>query len=152
MNTNQNTSQEGKADQYYRFRLLQGKITTEGRFERSKSVGMAYLREGQRIYTLRLWMFLDARYYLTPVKDSTSRYFLMTREPVKHQNSKNKFFWNIVGNAEVDAVAGVMRIHFDLLEQPIYMTIYPEAQARAAGLPGPEVPDFLSEGAFDAVA
>jgi hypothetical protein len=69
---------------------------------------MAYLKEGQSIYTLRLWTFLDDKYFLLPSNDDANKYLLMTREPNKSNTSKNKYFWNIVGNAKADSAKGVI--------------------------------------------
>jgi hypothetical protein len=114
----------------HRFRLMQGKVSKEGKFDRMKTVGMAYFQEGQNLYTLRLWTFSDARFYLLASKATASHYMLMTREPTRDPRSKNKYHWNIVGNAQVDAMAGVIRIQFDLLGEPIFMGLFPEVSAQ----------------------
>lgn len=134
----------------YRFRMMQGRITKEGRFERSKSVGMAYLVDGRSIYTLRLWTLLDARFFLIASKNSLSRFLLMTREPTKDHRAKNKYHWNIVGNGQSDTIAGVIRLDFDLFAQPIYMSIFPESSPQAAKSSTAEGPDFAD--AFDVAA
>ncbi len=50
----------------------------------------------------------------------------MTREPNKSGTSKNKYFWNIVGNAKVQSGKNVIELNFDLLDKKIYMSIFPE--------------------------
>ncbi len=109
-----------KPIKFYRFQLF-----VEGN-EKNKTVGMAYLKEGQGIYTLRLWTFLDDKYFLLPNKEDSSKYLLMTREPNKSGTSKNKYFWNIVGNAKVQSGKNVIELNFDLLDKKIYMSIFPE--------------------------
>ena len=109
-----------KPIKFYRFQLF-----VEGN-EKNKTVGMAYLKEGQGIYNLRLWTFLDEKYFLLPSKESSSKFLLMTREPNKSGTSKNKYFWNIVGNAKVISGKNVIELNFDLLEKKIYMSIFPE--------------------------
>jgi len=109
-----------KPIKFYRFQLF-----VEGN-EKNKTVGMAYLKEGQGIYTLRLWTFLDDKYFLLPSKEDSSKYLLMTREPNKSGTSKNKYFWNIVGNAKVQSGKNVIELNFDLLDKKIYMSIFPE--------------------------
>lgn len=121
-----------KTTKFYRFQLfVQGT-------EKKNTVGMAYLKEGQSIYTLRLWTFLDDKYFLLPSKDDATKYLLMTREPNKSNTSKNKYFWNIVGNAKADSTKGVIEMNFDLLDKKIYMSIYPEESATPYGQPVPE--------------
>lgn len=121
-----------KTTKFYRFQLfVQGT-------EKKNTVGMAYLKEGQSIYTLRLWTFLDDKYFLLPSKEDSTKYLLMTREPNKSAKSKNKYFWNIVGNAKADSAKGVIEMNFDLLDKKIYMSIYPEESATPYGQPVPE--------------
>lgn len=120
-----------KPAKFYRFQIF-----TQGT-EKKNTVGMAYLKEGQTIYTLRLWTFLDDKFYMLPSKDDSTKYLLMTREPNKSQSSKNKYFWNIVGNAKADSSKGVVELNFDLLEKKIYMNIFPEESAIPYGHPIP---------------
>src|SRR5690606_15874730 len=100
-----------KPAKFYRFQIF-----TQGS-EKKNTVGMAYLKEGQTIYTLRLWTFLEDKFFLLPNKDDQTKYFIMTRESNKSPSSKNKYFWNIVGNAKTDSSMGVIELNFDLLEK-----------------------------------
>ena len=50
-------------------------------------------------------------------------------------SSKNKYFWNIVGNAKVLSGKNVVEFNFDLLEKKIYMSIFPEESATSNGQP-----------------
>ncbi len=123
---------------YFRFLVFQGEKTESGKVNKTKSVGMAYLRDGQNIFTLKLWMYLNEKYYLVPNRHDSSKYLVMTREPNKNPQAKNKYFWNIVGNGKADSTLGVIELEFDLLEKPIYMNIFPESSAFSMTLAAPE--------------
>lgn len=131
-------SQNEQTGKFYRFQVFQGEENGAGQVRKSKSVGMAYLKDGQNIFTLRLWMFSWERYYVLPNKNDASKFLVMTREPNRSPNAKNKYFWNIVGNGTVDTVQGLIRLEFDLLERPIYVSTHPESSAHSAALPAPE--------------
>lgn len=133
-----NKTNNEESGQYFRFQVYQGEQDSSGKIKKTKSVGMAYLKDGQNIYSLRLWMFSWDRYYILPHKNDPSKYLVMTREPNKSANAKNKYFWNIVGNGTVNSVRGVIELEFDLLSKPIYVNIHPEPSARASDLPDPE--------------
>jgi len=121
-----------KPTKFYRFQLfVQGT-------EKKNTVGMAYLKEGQSIYTLRLWTLLDDKFFLLPSKDDPTKYLLMTREPNKSSSSKNKYFWNIVGNAKVLSAQNAIELNFDLLGKKIYMNIFPEESPTPYGQAIPE--------------
>lgn len=135
-------AQNDDSKKYYRFQVFQGENDDQGKVQKTKSVGMAYLKDGQNIFTLRLWMFSWERYYILPNKHDSSKYLVMTREPNKNPAAKNKYFWNIVGNGVVDTVHGLIRLEFDLLSKPVYMSTHPESSAFSVSLPDPEsLPD-----------
>lgn len=125
------TSQTEKMNstKFYRFQIF-----TQGS-EKKNTVGMAYLKEGQSIYTLRLWTFLEDKFFLLPSKEDSSKYLLMTREPNKSNTSKNKYFWNIVGNAKADSSKGVIELSFDLFDKKLFMSMFPEESATPYGQP-----------------
>ncbi|GAB4416219.1 MAG: hypothetical protein OHK0056_24360 [Bacteriovoracaceae bacterium] len=124
-------AEETKPIKFYRFQLFVEDT------DRKKTVGMAYLKEGQGIYTLRLWTLLEDKFFLLPSKDDSSKYLLMTREPNRSSSSKNKYFWNIVGNAQVLSGKNVIELNFDLFAKKIYMSIFPEESATPYGQPVP---------------
>ncbi len=126
-------------DKFYRFQVFQGEVDSCRKVKKTKSVGMAYLKEGQSMLTLRLWTFVSERFYLILNQNDASKYFVMTREPNKNPMAKNKYFWNIVGNGDIDTIHGLVTIDFDLFDMPIYMSIHPEPSAYSVALPQPEV-------------
>jgi hypothetical protein len=128
MQTHNQTSQP---PEFYRFQVFQGKRNSQGKIERTKTVGMSYHKPGQENYTLRLWTLVQERFYLLPDQKKPERYFIMTREPNKNPKAKNKYFWNIVGSGQVDSANGVIELEFDLFEKTIFMNIFPEAQAHS---------------------
>ena len=106
---------------FYRFQIF-----TMDNGKKDKTVGMAILRDGHGLYSLRLWMFLEDKYFLLPSKEDSTKYLLMTREPNKTDTSKNKYFWNVVGNAKADIKKGIVELNFDLLDKKIYMSLFPD--------------------------
>jgi hypothetical protein len=134
----QTANNNNESTKYYRFQVFQGDVDTTGKINKTKSVGMAYLRDGQNIYTLRLWTFSWERYYVIANKNDATKYLVMTREPNKNPAAKNKYFWNIVGNGKADSAQGVIHLEFDLLNKSIFMNIHPESSAFSVSLPEPE--------------
>lgn len=132
-----NMDYEG-TEKYFRFQVFHGDKNSSGQVKRTKSVGMAYLKDGQNIFSLRLWMLSTDRFYILPHKDNSSKYLVMTREPNKNPRAKSKYFWNIVGSGTVDSIQGVIELEFDLLSKPIYVSIHPEPSAHTSDLPAPE--------------
>ena len=107
--------------------------------KKTKTVGMAYKRAGQEMFTLRIWTFFENKYCLLPNKNDPSAYIVMTREENKSQTSRNKYFWNIVGNAKTNLSEGALEISFDLFEKKIFMSLYPEFSSMINGRTTPEI-------------
>jgi len=137
-------SSPNEENQFFRFQVFQGDLDQNGKVQKTKSVGMAYLKDGQQTITVRLWMFVTERFYMILNRNDASRYLIMTRELNKNPNAKNKYFWNIVGSGIIDTTQGIVQINFDLLDKPVYINIHPESSAFSTHLP---VPDFLEEAA-----
>lgn len=138
MDKKEHSMRSSEESQFFRFQVFQGDVKEDGQVKKTKSVGMAYLKNGQQTFTIRLWMFLNERFYMIQNRNDASRYLVMTREPNKNPNSKNKYFWNIVGNGVADSLKGIIKMEFDLLDKPIYMNIHPETSAFSTHLPEPE--------------
>lgn len=119
MNTHEEMNKRASST-YYKFQAF---ITDQDGTK--KPVGMAYLQEGQTIYTLRLWMFLSEKFFLVQSKDDYRTYLIMTREPAPVGN-RTKYFWNIVGKATANAAQNIFEMSFDLFERKISLSIYPE--------------------------
>lgn len=111
--------------EFYRFQLFVTKSLREGR-ETRKIVGASYLREGQKVYTLRFWMFPDVKFYLMPDQEDATKMIILTREEKRNPNvGKGKYFWNLIGTGAVDVAREVVKLDFDLIDKPIYMSIFP---------------------------
>lgn len=131
-------SSQSKKPELYRFKLMQGNVTSDGTFEKTKTVGMAYLTDGTRSYSLKLWMLLKDRFYLVPRRKDQTQFLVLTREANRNQSAQNRSFSNIVGNGQAFPALGVVRIDFDLLDKPIYMSIYPEQRSHSSRMQEPE--------------
>lgn len=112
-------------NEFYRFEIFVTSSLLEGKDSR-RIVGAAYLRDGQRIYTIRLWMFPEPKFYLMPDQKDSSRMLIFTRELKRNPNvGTGKYFWNLIGAGSVDVAKEVIRLQFDLLDKPLYMSIFP---------------------------
>jgi hypothetical protein len=107
--------------QYYDFKIF---ITDKSGCKRV--VGMATLKEGQDMYHIKIWSFLNEKFFLVPNRNDPKRFFIMTREALKYQTSKRKFSWNIVGCAKADDSQSTIELSFDLFDRKCILNIIPE--------------------------
>jgi len=121
--------------QFYRFQIFQAQRNVMGKLEKTKVVGMAYLKEGHDTYTIRLWTFLNDKFFLLMNKSDSSRFVVMSREANKNPTSRIKYFWNVIGNGKALSSQNCIELSFDLFEKPIYMNIFPEEKLTSVILP-----------------
>ena len=107
--------------QYYDF-----KIFITDKFGIKRVVGMATLKEGQDMYHIKIWSLLNEKFFLVPNRKDPKRFYIMTREALKHQTSKRKFSWNIVGSAMADNSQSTIELSFDLFDRKCILNIIPE--------------------------
>ena len=131
---NQNSIKSNQSE-YYRFQIFQGQKNNQGKIEKTKVVGMAYLKEGQDIYTIRLWTFLNDKFFLLMDKSNSSHFLLMSREANKNPVANSKYFWNVIGNGRALSSQNCIELRFDLFEGPIFMGIFPESKSLSVILP-----------------
>ena len=121
----------------YRFDVFLGE-NREGKIEKVRSVGTAFVREGYNTYSVLLKTLLKDRFHL--LRGTTAGgpdFVLVTREDSR--TAGKKYFWNVVGTGTcLDGEnRGVIELSFDLLRQGIYMTEAPISST--------QVPDAYSE-------
>jgi hypothetical protein len=122
---------------FYRFEVFQGQKDANGKVSKSKSVGMAYLRPGDQKYGLRLFTFVEDRFYLLPDQHDPSIYLILTSIRNQSPSAQRKYIWNVIGRGKVDTKQGLIELHFDLFERPIYVNIFPERSATGTKIPEP---------------
>lgn len=104
---------------FYKFQLS---VRSEGR---SKSVGTAFLEDGNIRYTLKLWSLVNEKFYLLPTENDSKKFLLMTRELNRGTNSKKKYHWNVIGSAKSNDDQNELEISFDIFEKKIYLNMIP---------------------------
>lgn len=119
-----------KNQEFYRFQLFVTK-SLQGTRDTRKIVGSSYLRAGQKVYTLRFWMFTDVKFYVMPDQNDSAKMLIFSRELKRNPNvGKGKYFWNLIGTGIVDVAREVVKLEFDLIDRPIYMSIFPSQTQR----------------------
>lgn len=113
--------QDSESSVFYRFPVF-----VEDAAGKRTPVGVAYHREGHRVWALKLWTFPTLKFFLMRDKDDPSVTLIFTREDRKNvQVGKGKYFWNLIGRGVSDAKAEVVRLKFDLFDKPVLMSLFP---------------------------
>src|SRR5687768_10220698 len=107
----------------YRFDIFKGQMGTDEKIKKVRSVGSAYLKDGQRTYIVNLKTFLNEKFFLLPNSKPENKFdfVILTREPA--QNISRKYFWNNVGEGIFleGLNHGLMKLSWDVLANDLYM-------------------------------
>jgi hypothetical protein len=122
MKTNE---QSHKQLEIFRFKITKGEKQQDGKIEKTDQAGMATLLEGQRNYSLNIYMLQNDQFFLVPHKMNPEKYLIMTRRPNRNPRKKTMYEWNIVGKGKANARHGCIELYFDLFNVPLYMSIFP---------------------------
>jgi len=128
-------AEKNHGEQMHRFVLSQGVVTQDKGFQWERNIGMAYLREGGNIYTLKLWTLLSERFYLAPKRKDPEGFFILSSKENTSPKNKNKFIWNVIGNGKIDAPIGYIRMKFDLFPDEVFLSLHPEHKVIGKNLP-----------------
>lgn len=110
------------AKPYYKFQAFLGEQGQKSK----RNVGMAFMKDDNSSYCLRLWSFMNERFYIVPKRGSSNEFLIMTREANRLPNPKTQYLWNVVGNASTTEDKLNLAIKFDLFEKTIFMNLIPE--------------------------
>jgi hypothetical protein len=92
---------------------------------KTKSVGTAFLEDGNIRYTIKLWSLINEKFYLLPTEQDSRKFILMTRELNRSENPKTKYHWNVIGSAKANEAQTELEISFDIFERKIYLNMIP---------------------------
>ena len=122
---NTETNQEQKSVESFRFDIFKGKVASDGSFQKLRVAGHAYLRSGKHAYKVKLFTLTQDRFIIVPADNNPDLYKILTKEEVVTKDKGKRTYWNVVGEAETMAGAGLMKLKFDLFGEPLYMSTYP---------------------------
>ena len=93
---------------------------------KKKPLGIAWLMEGHKTFTIKLFSFMNEKYFLLPTREDPSKFLFMTREPTKSAKTKGKYHWNVIGSGVSNSELGIVEISFDLLGVKFCMNLHPD--------------------------
>ena len=118
-----------KFSQYQVFAYINGK---------KKPLGISWLMEGHKTFTIKLFSFMNEKYFLLPTREDPSKYLFMTREPTKSAKTKGKYHWNVIGSGVANSEQGTVEISFDLLGVKFSMSLHPDEPKPTLAGPSPD--------------
>jgi hypothetical protein len=124
-NMNEVTTQDQIKAESFRFEIYKGKLGPDGTFVKTRVAGHAYLRSGKHAYKVKLFTLTQDRFVIVPGDESSDHYKILTKDEVQTKDKGKRTYWNVVGDAEVQSKANVLKLKFDLFGEPLYMSLFP---------------------------
>lgn len=110
-----------KAD---RFALCRGVMGSDQELAEYEQVGWAYLKPGSKTFRVKLWMFPQQSYFLTPENEKSTCYTVLSLEEFQSQTNEKKASWHKVGNGVFVGLHIKMKFH--LLSEEVFLCLYPD--------------------------
>lgn len=110
-----------KAD---RFALCRGTIGPDEELIEYEQVGWAYMKPGSKTFRVKLWMFPQQSYFLTPENDNSTAYTVLSLEEYQSQSNEKKASWQKVGKGEFVGLHIKMKFH--LLSEDVFLCLFPD--------------------------
>ena len=120
-----NSEQNQAPSESFRFDIYKGKLAQDGSFQKTRIAGHAYLRSGKHAYKVKLFALTQDRFIIVPSDNHRDLFKIMTKEEVLLKDKEKRTYWNVVGEGEIIASAGLMKLKLDLFGEALYMSIYP---------------------------
>lgn len=121
MNQNSNVIPIKKMD---RFILCRGTMGPDEELIEYEQVGVAYLKPGSKTFRVKLWMFPNQPYFLTPENENSTAYTLLSLEEFLSQSNEKKSSWQKVGKGEFVGLHIKMKFH--LLTEDVFLCLFPD--------------------------
>lgn len=110
-----------KAD---RFMLCRGSMGIDDELIEYEQVGVAYLKPGSKTFRMKLWMFPNQQYFLTPENEKSTDYTVLSLEEFLSQSNEKKSSWQKVGKGHFVGLHIKMKFH--LLTEEVYLCLFPD--------------------------
>ena len=123
MHTEVNSKEKG--GESFRFDIYKGKLSADGTFQKLRLAGHSFLRSGKHAYKVKLFTLTKDRFVIVPADNDPEIYKILTKEEVTTKEKGRRTYWNVVGEAQIIASAGLMKLKFDLFGEALYMSMYP---------------------------
>lgn len=107
-----------------RFVLCRGKMGPDDELLEYEKVGVAYLKPGSKTFRVKLFMFPQQPYFLTPENETSTSYTLLSLEEYQSSSKEMKASWQKVGDGEFVGLHIKMKFH--LLSEDVFLCLYPD--------------------------
>ncbi|QDK44682.1 hypothetical protein B9G69_004725 [Bdellovibrio sp. SKB1291214] len=121
MTFNQNVIPLKKLD---KFALCRGTMGPDDELIEYEQVGVAYLKPGSKTFRIKLWMFPNEQYFLSPSNDKSTAYKILSLEEFESQLKEKKASWQCIGKG--DFVGLHIRMKFNLLSEEVFLCLFPD--------------------------
>ena len=109
---------------YSHFGVFLGSVSPSGEVVPSKQVGIAFIKQGSRMFRMKLWMFPNEQHFVASDDTDSNKYRALALDEYVASTGENKSRWNEVGHGEL--MGCFIRVKLALLNQNVFINLYPK--------------------------
>ena len=109
---------------YESFNVYGGVMDENTGLTNEKCVGVAFLKGGSKVFSLRLWMLTGQKYFVAPNDSDSTKYEILSLEEYTNRHGDARSNWRDVGSGRY--VGNFVELKFSLLEKPVYLSLFPK--------------------------
>lgn len=111
---------------YSHFGVFLGSVSPTGEVIPSEQVGIAFIKQGSRMFRLKLWMFPNEQHFVASDDTDSNKYRALALDEYVGSSGENRSRWNEVGKGEL--IGCFIRVRLALLNQDVFINLYPNEE------------------------
>ncbi len=108
---------------YSHFAVFTGSVGSAGEVTEQEQIGIAFIKEGGRMFRLKLWMWPNEQYFVASDDHDSNKYRALSLDEYVATTGENRSRWNEIGLGQLTGC--LIKISLVFPKQDIFINLYP---------------------------
>jgi hypothetical protein len=108
---------------YSHFAVFTGLVGSTGEVTEQEQIGIAFIKEGSRMFRLKLWMWPNEQYFIASDDNDSDKYRALSLDEYVATTGENRSRWNEIGVGQLTGC--LIKISLTFPKQDIFINLYP---------------------------
>jgi hypothetical protein len=109
---------------YSHFGVYLGSVTENGEVVPGEQVGVAFVKQGSRMFRMKLWMFPNEQHFVANDDTDSNKYRALSLDEYVASTGETRARWNELGRGEL--LGCFIRVKLVLLNVHVFINLYPQ--------------------------
>lgn len=110
-------------NKYSHFGVFLGCVTENGQVVPGEQVGVAFMKQGSRMFRMKLWMFPNEQHFVASDDTDSNKYRALSLDEYVASSGETRTRWNELGRGEL--LGCFIRVKLVLLNLHVFINLYP---------------------------